>query len=434
VVRPGAPERYGDRPAPPSGSISSVRIRLRNEVSVNGGFGNLPPAPSGRRNSDNVTLQALPRFPSGLIVNWPWLRSVKQFGRYTFCDEVGATLMPLPGPRRICLALFLWLLAPPFAQQDQPPISVPVEVEPGPMPNPTQGMFRVDVVVRDKSGNPVTGLKQQDFILRDNVQPGKIVSFQAFDGMTAKPDTPVEVILVIDTVNLSPESVSAAKSSVEKLLRANHGHLAQPVSVFLLSPVVLSSTLAPSMDRDTLADQVARGTNLPVVRPTVVLQPGQTYRVTGGSPAMTPEGKANRISLNALGSIVIEERRKPGRKLLFWVGPGWPVDSGRCDVSFDSVTEFSTRIREPRITIWSATAWPFGEQGFIYQDLLGPVKSAKDVKAGHLALAVLATQSSGGVLNTAGKSANKFSKRTHSIRLRSILHAPKRWMKITTLK
>ena len=270
------------------------------------------------------------------------------------------------------------------------------------MPDPAQGMIRVDVVVRDKSGNPVAGLKQQDFMLRDNAQPGKIVSFQAFDGMTAKPDTPVEVILVIDTVNLLSEQVSAAKSAVEKLLRANHGHLAQPVSVFLLSPAVLSSTLAPSIDGDTLADQVARGTDLPVVRPTVVLQPGQTYRVTGGSPAMTPEGKANRISLNALGSIVIEERRKPGRKLLFWIGPGWPVDSGGCDASFDSVTEFSTRIREARITIWSATAWPFGEQGFFYQDLLGPVKSAKDVKAAHLALAVLATQSGGGVLNAAG--------------------------------
>jgi VWFA-related protein len=335
-------------------------------------------------------------------VNWPWLRSVGQSWRYTFCEEVGANLIPLPGPFRTCLALFLCLPAPAFAQQHQTPISVPLEVEPGVMPDPTQGRIRLDVVVTDKSGNRVTGLKQQDFMLRDNAQPGEIVSFQAFDGTTAKPGTPVEVILVIDTVNLSSEQVSAAKSAVEKFLRANHGHLAQPVSVFLLSPAVLSSTLAPSIDGDTLADQVARGTNLPVVRPTMVLEPGQTYRVTGGSPVMTPEGTANRISLNALGSVVIEERRKPGRKLLFWIGPGWPVDNGGCDTSFDSVTEFSTRIREAQITLWSATAWPFGEHGFFYQDLLGPVKSAKEVKSGHLALAVLATQSGGGVLDTAG--------------------------------
>ena len=65
-----------------------------------------------------------------------------------------------------------------FAQQDQPPISVPVEVEPGPMPDPTQGMIRVDVVVRDKSGNPVTGLKQQDFMLRDTPNPGRLSLFE----------------------------------------------------------------------------------------------------------------------------------------------------------------------------------------------------------------------------------------------------------------
>jgi VWFA-related protein len=284
------------------------------------------------------------------------------------------------------------------------------------MPDPTQGMIRVDVVVRDKSGNPVTGLKQQDFMLRDNAQPGKIVSFRAFDGLTAKPDTPVEVILVIDTVNLSQEQVSAAKSAVEKLLRMNHGHLAQPVSVFLLSPAVLSSTLASTIDGDTLADQVARGNDLPVVRRT------PAFHVR----PMTAAGVANRTSLNALGTIVIEARQRPGRKLLFWIGSGWPVDGGGCDISFDSVTELSTRMREDRITLWSVTAWPYPDggifddnllapvkswsanlwpypdRGFFYQNLLGPVKSANDVKAGHLALAVLATQSGGGVLNTGG--------------------------------
>lgn len=265
------------------------------------------------------------------------------------------------------------------------------------------GLIKLDVVVTDKSGNPISGLRSSDLTLLDNGQPQKILSLHGFDRTTAKPETPVEVILVIDTVNLSQEQVSAAKSSVENLLRANQGHLAQPVRVFLLSPAVLSSTLEPSTDGNTLADQVARGTGLPVTRPTMVLQPGQSYRVTGGTPAMTPEGKANRISLNALGAIVIEERRKPGRKLLFWIGPGWPVDQGGCDTSFDSVTEFSTRIREARITLWSANAWPYGEPGFSYQDLLlEPAKTAKDVKSGHLSLVVLATQSGGGMLNTAG--------------------------------
>jgi VWFA-related protein len=295
-----------------------------------------------------------------------------------------------------CSSLFcLVLFAVPLIAQPASPVL--------PTSYGADGLIKIDVVVTDKSEKPISGLASSDLTLLDNGQPQRIVSFQGFDGITAKPGTPVEVILVIDTVNLSQEQVSSAKSSVVKLLRANQGHLAQPVSVLLLSPAVLSSTRAPSTDGNTLADQVARGTGLPVARPTMVLQPGQAYRVTGGTPAMTPEGVANRISLNALGAIVIEERRKPGRKLLFWIGPGWPVDKGGCDTSFDSVSEFSTRLREARITLWSANAWPYREPGFIYQDLLSePAKSARDVKAGHLALAVLATQSGGGVLNTAG--------------------------------
>jgi hypothetical protein len=67
-------------------------------------------------------------------------------------------------------------------QQSQLPLVEPLEVEHGPVPGPTQGMIRLDVVVTDKSGNPVTGLRQQDFTLRDNGQQANIVSFQAFDG------------------------------------------------------------------------------------------------------------------------------------------------------------------------------------------------------------------------------------------------------------
>ena len=335
--------------------------------------------------------------------------------RYTSCDQVGVTPIPLTGPFRIFVALLLCLPALAVAQQSLPSLSVPdlsvpVEADPGIMPDPTQGMIRLDVVVTDKSGNPVTGLKQQDFTLRDNARLGKIVTFQTSGGVTAKPDSHVEIIFVIDTLNLSPEQVSAAKASVEKLLRANHGHLAEPVSIFLLSRAVLSSTPVPSTDGKALADEIARGNDLPVVRKTIVLQPGQRYRVISGPRSMQPAGKANRISLNALGAIVTEERRKPGRKVAFWIGHGWPVSGGGCDMSFDSITEFSTRIREARITLWSVTDWPYIVPDFSYLDFLRPVTSAKAVEAANLALAVLATKSGGGVLNTTGDLAERVGK------------------------
>jgi hypothetical protein len=61
------------------------------------------------------------------------------------------------------------------------------------------GLVRLDVVVTDKSGKPIAGLEPRDFTLLDDGLPERILSFQAYDGITTRPDPPVEVILVIDT-------------------------------------------------------------------------------------------------------------------------------------------------------------------------------------------------------------------------------------------
>jgi hypothetical protein len=70
------------------------------------------------------------------------------------------------------------------------------------MYDPTQGTVRLDVEVSDKSGYPVTGLRQQDFKLQDYGRPGTIVTFQAFDALRGRPDPHVKVILVIDELNM----------------------------------------------------------------------------------------------------------------------------------------------------------------------------------------------------------------------------------------
>src|ERR1700727_2889448 len=65
----------------------------------------------------------------------------------------------------------------------------------------------LDVVVTDKSGKPQAGLQQQNFTLLDNKIPQKIQSFQAVDEPATKAVPPVEVVLVIDTVNTSAQTV-----------------------------------------------------------------------------------------------------------------------------------------------------------------------------------------------------------------------------------
>ena len=127
-----------------------------------------------------------------------------------------------------------------------------------------EGMIKLDVMVTDKSGKSIPGLEPGDFTLLDHGMPAKIVSFQAFDEL-AKPDPPVEVILVIDTLNLPSDKLFLAKSGVDKFLRQNNGHLAQPISIYLLSSTCLSSMPQLVTDGNAVSDAIARFLDLSVL-------------------------------------------------------------------------------------------------------------------------------------------------------------------------
>ena len=256
-------------------------------------------------------------------------------------------------------------------------------------------------MVTDKKGNPVTGLTQQDFTLQDNGQPAKILSWQAFDGITARPDPPVEVILVIDELNLPAALVSAANDEARNFLQQNHGHLAQPVSIYRITKDGLSASAQPSLDGNLLADEIAHRS-----------EPRTIWRAQMVSQSIGRLAKDGALhsklqSLVALGSIAIEERRKPGRKLMFWLGPGWHFENAVGIGAFDFLTELLTRLREARIELWKATEWPyFSANG--QPALLGDVVFPEDltdltpekVSLINLALYVVATQTGGGVLAT----------------------------------
>jgi VWFA-related protein len=267
-------------------------------------------------------------------------------------------------------------------------------------------MIRLDVEVRDRSGNAITDLNQRDFTFRDNGQPGKIVSFQTFDRPSAKPDPSVEVILVIDELNMNRqeerEHPSAAEGEAENFLRQHQGDLAEPVMIYRISRDGLSASAQPSMDGNALADQVAHRSE-----PVAIWKSKMVFE----TPRMVPGSFIVNFnitrSLTALGSIAIEERRRPGRKLMFWLGPGWQTDAAMGSGLFDLFTEISTRLREARINLWEATEWPsFDVHGnpapiheFVYPEYLAGVKPETHDFA-YLALNVLATQSGGGVLKT----------------------------------
>ena len=85
----------------------------------------------------------------------------------------------------------------------------------------------LDVVVTPKSGPPVANLQQQDFVILDNKTPQHITSFQAFGGS----QDPIQVVLVIDAVNISYESLAYEREQIDKFLRTNGGRLAAPTAL-----------------------------------------------------------------------------------------------------------------------------------------------------------------------------------------------------------
>jgi VWFA-related protein len=293
-------------------------------------------------------------------------------------------------------------------------------MEAGPIPDWTQGLIRLDVAVTDKSGNAVTGLKQQDFALRDNGQPGKIISFQAFDGAArsvkalgdVEGDPPVEVILVIDELNMPALQLSAAEREAGNFLRRNQGDLPQPVSIYRVTTNGLSASAQPSTDGNALAEEIADRR-----------EPRVIWKTSMVSESLGPVAKGNAVSwrithsLVALGSIAIEARRRPGRKLMFWLGPGWVIDGRRGTGLFDFFTELSTRLREARIVLWSATKWPLYDSNgkplpiatHNYKDFLEGGRPKMD-DFSDLALQAVATQSGGGELTSTDAMAAQISR------------------------
>lgn len=273
------------------------------------------------------------------------------------------------------------------ATPPQAPSSGPVLTHrpPPTPPKAPEGRIQLNVVMTDGAGKAVRGLTAQDFKLLDNNQALKIVSFHAFDGDRARPTLPVQLLLVIDTVNADFQDLAIQRGEIGKFLLQNGGHLAQPTSIFLLTNTGLRVQPRPSMDGNALAG--------------VLNQLNGVIRTI--TPAMGADGLVERfqVSVKALTSIAENEARQPGRKLLIWTGRGWPLlrrpdlgDSTRASqLYFDAIVELSTRLREAQITVYGGQ--PDG--AFFYRDFLKPVTKAPQADGPDLSLGVFAIQTGG---------------------------------------
>ncbi len=224
------------------------------------------------------------------------------------------------------------------------------------------GLLHLDVTVTNSDGHSVLGLKAGDFTLLDNGKATPIVTLAAYQG-AIRPDPPVTVTLVLDKLLAAEDTDlgSIEDQQAEKFLRQRNGYLAQPTNVLELTHNGLWLVGDPSMNGLALADAIARHDL--TMRVSVPDPRDAQFGPDGAAASPDLAGPPPVAALKALGVIATTERRLPGRKLLFWIGPGWNIGSGRNaipdlgpknrEASFDESVWFSTLLRLARINLYT---------------------------------------------------------------------------------
>src|SRR3954451_10404075 len=247
-----------------------------------------------------------------------------------------------------CMALIFGMLNLAKAQPPMQPASqARAQAVPSEARDRAEGLIKLDVMVTDAAGKPAIGLNGPNFRLLENGREQKILSFQPFNGTRLGSEPPVKIILLIDTVELPPNLARDERNAVQSFLRKDGGRLAHLVSVFELSDSGLWTLTHPSGDGNSLARDIEHH-DFTLIR--------SSWSRGAGTGVVT---NPSEYALKALAHIATDERRRPGRKLLVWIGPGWGIGTGAYPDAkgdsklFSSVCWFSDLLREAHLVLFS---------------------------------------------------------------------------------
>jgi VWFA-related protein len=272
-----------------------------------------------------------------------------------------------------------------------PSIAIVFAQQVPPKAGPDSHSVRLDVVVAPKSGPPTAGLQQQDFTLTDNKSPKTIKSFKA----VTRGQVPVEVILLLDAVNIDFSRVAYARQEVQKFLKADGGHLAHPTTIAFLTDKGTQMQREFSSDGNALSASLDHDT-------TGLREIGRDTGIWGANERV-------QISLQAVHELASYASGRPGRTIILWISPGWPLLSGpRIDLDnrqqqqiFGNVVAFSTELRQANVTLYNINPLGPGEnlvRADYYTDFLKGVSKPGQTDLADISLQVLAAQSGGLVL------------------------------------
>jgi VWFA-related protein len=289
----------------------------------------------------------------------------------------------MPAPKNLALYLLTLAAFATFvaAQQPAPPARSGPE------------KIYLDVVVAPKSGKdlkPVAGLQRQDFTVLDNNAPQQITSFEALG-----PQAPVQVLMVVDAVNTTITNMAYEREQIDIFLRSNGGHLAHPIQLAIFNDTGTQIQQAATSDGTQLSASLDKSTT--------------GLREINRSTQFEYQDRLN-LSLRTLQSLIAKEGQLPGRKLIFWISPGWPLLSGpQVDLDarqqqqiYSQIVTLSTSLRRNNITLYSIDPLGSGQsvqQEFYYENFVNGIKKPGQAELADLSLQVLAQQSGGLVLH-----------------------------------
>jgi VWFA-related protein len=293
------------------------------------------------------------------------------------------------------LALVFLAVAPGLAAQSAPPAppAASANVASVSLAQAANHLMTLDVHVTDKSGNPVRGLQLQDFTILDNNHPQTIGYFEPVEsGGTDNP--PAEVILAIDAVNAAFSTVGYEHNQIRNFLLQNGGELPAPVSIIAFTSN--GTKIVKTSSRD--GKQIAAAYD--------AFQTG--LRDLSGSQGVFGAQERFDLSLRSFDSLAAYAARIPGRKLIIWVSPGWPLllspnlhfSSQSQQQLFGMILKQSAGLSRSRITVYSIDPNGTEDVGIsqYYSEFLKGVSAPDRVQPGNLALQVLAIQSGGRAL------------------------------------
>ena len=294
---------------------------------------------------------------------------------------------------RISLALVsVVLFSLPHAALTQQTGPQPLPVAPAKDPH----TITLHVFVSGRKSVHIPGLQQNDFAVHLDKKIVPILNFRAVQA-TDPNAPPVQTILLVDAVNLSVTRLAYERSEIDRYLRQHDGKLAQPITLVVLTDTDAKITPEPTQDGNALADFLKQTeTGL------------REFRRRDGFYDWVEQFQ---ICSKALRQLAAYEAGRPGRKLLVWISPGWPLLSGpEVELTtkdeknlFSQLVYVSSALFQADMTLTSVD--PIGVADAIsyntefYKEFTKGVPTSRQMQIGNLALQVFSLQSGGQVLN-----------------------------------